>query len=437
MKKVAVVLLPLFWPGLPPLGLACIKGYLGRNDIACDTLDFNNYFFNLADDELKKEWRKSCNALLEENIVSIIDERFGGFSHVLDKLAAYDVVGFSCFKSNINTVRHAASLLKKLKNDIRIILGGPEIARLYFKHGEEFFSGLKSFCDLVVVGEGEEPFLKFIRCGYNGGERVEKFIEIQDERSLPFPDYSDFDFDLYPKKSAVSLMFSRGCVRKCGFCSETLLYNKYRVYTADNMLDQIASYRQRGINRFIFHDSMINGSLAVFEELLEGMIYRFGTVNWEAQIAVRADMREKIFESIKKSGCYHLFVGLESGSEKTLKTMRKGFTSDEALAFFKKLKKYDISFGVSMIVGYPGETEDDFYDSLDFVVRNKEFIPKIEQINPFQHYDGTHVLDGLGCVPENEAARRVDTFIREAREAGIKITNAFVNNLVGEGYHGN
>ena len=106
--------------------------------------------------------------------------------------------------------------------------------------------------------------------------------------------------------------------------------------------------------------------------------------------------------------------------------MNKGFTAREAVGFFKKLNSAGLFFGVSIIIGYPGETEAEFRQSMDFIIKNKPLIPKIEQINPFTYYDGT---DACKKADKN-SAERLDIFIKEIKSHGFKYTNAFLGNLI-------
>ncbi len=131
-------------------------------------------------------------------------------------------------------------------------------------------------------------------------------------------------------------------------------------------------------------------------------------------------------EKIKTSGCYNLFIGLESGCDKTLKKMNKGFTIKDAMSFFKKLNSTGIFFGVSIITGYPGETEPDFMESLNFIIKNKSLIPKIEQINPFTYYDGINTKK----TGNKDSLKRLDIFIETIKSHGFKYTNAFIGNLI-------
>lgn len=120
-------------------------------------------------------------------------------------------------------------------------------------------------------------------------------------------------------------------------------------------------------------------------------------------------MSDELLSKLKESGCYDLFIGLESGCSKTLKNMNKGFTPEEAKDFFQKLNFAGLFFGVSLIVGYPRETEEDSEQSLKFLIENKDIIPKIEQINPYIYYDGTDPILSKVSDNQKEIAARTES----------------------------
>ena len=94
------------------------------------------------------------------------------------------------------------------------------------------------------------------------------------------------------------------------------------------------------------------------------------------------------------------------------------------------MKSCDISFGVSMIAGFPDETEKEFNESLDFIVRNKALIPKIEQVNPFVYYDGIDLSAEADYKIQNRSIDRARQFIDRIDKEGFKYTKAFMLNLV-------
>mgnify|MGYP001583399807 FL=1 len=412
---------------MPPLGIGYLQAFLTNNSVKCSILDLNNIFYNLASSELKKYWLISCNTFLEKNIFSLMQKNHPEeFKSLVDKMLEYEIIGFSCFKSNIHSTLKLARLLKSRNKTIRIIFGGPEMAREYFKTSGKFTKGILGLADFIVAGEGEKSLLNYIQKGPSKN-RIASFCETGNLDKLPFPVYRGLDINSYPRKNSISILSSRGCVRKCKFCSEALLYKKFRVRPVKNLIEEIMYHKSKNKTEyFVFHDSLINGNLKKLEELCDKIIEKFGSIKWEAQIAIRNDMSGRLFKKIKKSGCYNLFTGLESGCDKTLKNMNKGFTTKDAVGFFKKLNDAGLFFGISVIVGYPGETESDFKESLDFIISNKSIIPKIEQVNPFTYYNGT----GADKNPDKDSLKRLDVFIKAIKSHGLKHTNAFLGNLI-------
>jgi radical SAM superfamily enzyme YgiQ (UPF0313 family) len=458
-QKILLILMPVFWPKMPPLGINYLKAFADSQGFSVQAWDLNNRFYNLASQDLKKEWLISCNTNLEENILKIVETTHPKeWRACLKAIADYDAVGFSVFKSNFKATQEVARRLKRLNPRVKILFGGPEIARRYFKADSKFNPPQKSpgfspwdewrcafsakgseapdfspgnfteFCDHVIVGEGERPFVEYLK--KKTLPSLCAFQELPDLENLPYPRFDGLKQAVYPRPDAAALLFSRGCPRRCRFCSERLLYHSFRRRSVESLLDEIAFHKTRGVRYFVFHDSMFNADVKALNAFCDGVIKRFGSILWEAQIGVQRGMSLTLLKKIKKSGCYNLFIGLESGCDKTLKNMQKGFNKTEALSLFKNFKKADLNFGVSLIVGYPTETKEDFAESLGFILKNKDFIPKVEQINPFVPYDGTNVCVEKGAASYQEALGRMEVALKAFKEHGIRMTNAFVGNLI-------
>lgn len=428
--RVLLVLCPVSCPQLPPLGLGFLQAYLARAGVDADILDLNNYFYNRSGEGLRREWRRSCNVRLEGSMIGILSAGFAAeIAKAVARICEYDIAGFSCFKSNFQVVQWMSGLVRDKRRDCRIVWGGPETNRLYLKSGGEFIREAKRTADFLVIGEGERPLLRYAQGRLRGG--VEIYDELPPGEFTHYPEYYDGYFEGYPKAGAAALQWSRGCARLCAFCSERLLTRKFKQRPVDNLISEIGSLRARhGIGSFIFFDSMINTDTAALELLCDRIIGEFGSVPWEAQIGIRTDMPQRVFEKMKRSGCYNLFVGLESGCDRTLRRMRKGFSAADAVQFFSQLRRAGLSFGVSLIVGFPGETIDDFEQSVRFVLDNKDLIVKVEQINPFTYYDGTPVPARGDYRNHPDVYRRFEFFVEVLRHHDIRITKAFIGNLM-------
>lgn len=429
--NILLVLMPPFWPKMPHLGLGCLQAFLEQKGLAAEILDLNNLFYNLSSQDLKKEWLLSCNVYLEENILRLIENNFGTqYRQALEKMLDYDTVGFSCSKSNFLATLEVVELLRKRRKDIRIVLGGSEITRQFFKGKGTIKKEFRQLADFLVVGEGETPLFNYL-AAKGKFDKVAAFQQLANLGGLNFPRYQGLNFSDYPRKDAVALQLSRGCIGRCCFCSERLLYKGFRARNQQSVIEEIKYHKQNNhTDYFIFFDSLLNADLTLLEELCDKIIDNFGSFAWEAQMVIRSDMSEQLLKKMKKSGCYNLFIGLESGSAVTLKRMHKGFSPDEASRFFTQLNSAGLAFGISVIVGYPGESAKNFQESLDFVLRHQKIIPKIEQVNPFTYYDGTGASQKADYKLNKSALSRWDYFLRQIKQHDFRYTNAFLGNLI-------
>lgn len=274
-----------------------------------------------------------------------------------------------------------------------------------------------------VIGEGELPFLKIAR---GDKAKIFRFEEIENLDTMPFLDFDSFNLKTY--QPVLPLFSSRGCRFKCAFCSENLLYQKFRQHSAGYMIEELKALKLKyEIGTFVFCDSMINSDTDWLDEFCERLLNEKLNIKWEAQLRVAANFPQELAVKMKKSGCFNLFIGLESGSNRILNLMKKGFDSATAAVFFDRLKSAGLHFEISLIFGYPEETENDFKETVDFISKNKHLIPKVAQVNPF--------VDYLNAFPEitfpsEQGLKRVADFIEFLNKEEIAYTRSFINNLI-------
>lgn len=373
--------------------------------------------------EMQKSWtinRKWCGNFLfnyvRESCPNLLDEIFSVIESNKIKF-----VGFSVFNTNRIFVKNLIKLIKQKFPFVKIIAGGPEI----FSISLTDFSRLRN-ADYYVTGEGEIPLYQILV-----KKSREKYFNFQELKELNhLPDFNCFDFTLYPRKNTVPTFFGKGCINKCKFCAERLLYRSYRHKNIDFFIDEILSYKSLYNAKWIvFYDSMLNVNLPIFEELLTSMIEKKLDIQWEAQIGIRKDMKEELFYKVKESGCINLFIGLESGSMEILKKMGKPFTPDDASLFFKKLHTAKIHFEISIIIGYPGETQKDFEKTIEFIDKNIEFIPKIGQVSIYRKYPGI-ISEEISREERRLALKRLEKLINFFEKNKIKYTKSYINNLL-------
>ncbi len=349
----------------PPLGLAYLGAVLEKEYevLIIDTvvegfeteieLDHNLIRYGLAYEELEK--------------------RIGDF--------APDVVGISnIFSSGSREALDVAALTKKIDPGTVTVIGGPHPSAL----PKEVLKN--DVIDFVVLGEGEYTLKALLRgietrdySGVdglafmeNGSIRVNaksRFIENLDE--LPFParhllpmdKYFEIDeaFIVTRKKPFTPLVTSRGCTAQCTFCPVHCTWGKtWRARSAENVLDEIehlvSSY---GVKEIHFDDDNLVLNRKRAQKIFQGIIDRRLDIVWTVPTGLALwAVDDALLELMKESGCYKLYVAVESGDEHILKdVIRKPLDLKSIKPLVHTLKKLEIEVETFFVVGMPGETE--------------------------------------------------------------------------------
>ena len=394
------------------MGLEYIKSYLESKNIEVKIIDLNIITYKLLK-ATKREWL-SLNEDFERNLFFRVKEKTPNLiDNLVKEIKNASLIGLSLFKQNKYFSFNLANMLNRLYPQIPIVFGGPHT--LFMKLYKENFSDKFKW----VIGEGEKSLYAIFE---NKTRNLIEYQEIDDIDRIPFLEFDDFNISVYG--NSLPLTSSRGCIRKCRFCTERLLFKKFRQHSPRYMVDQI-KYLLSKFNSFYFtfQDSLINANLLWLEEFCTLVIKDKLNIKWEAQAIIRADFPPELAQLMKKSGCFNLFVGLESASDRVLKNMNKEFTQAEAIKFFRTLRKEGLHFEVSIITGYPQETNEDFVETVNFIIKNKQIIPKVAQVNPYLDYFTKNY------TPSLIALQRANKFVEVLREEKIPYTKSFINNL--------
>ncbi|MFW6130488.1 MAG: B12-binding domain-containing radical SAM protein [Atribacterota bacterium] len=424
MKKndIIFIVCPPFWEKLPPLGIAYLKEYLNRNGYESKFCDLNMLIFHLCDENMHLDWTINT----EYTTKDFFNYCHRKFPHVFNNLIEWikktgsKFIGFSICKSNREFSLQTAGLIKKIFPDINIVFGGPEV----FTMEQKGFEDVKG-ADYYVVGEGEKAVCKILQG--RSRKNIYRYLQLNDINF--YPSFRGIDLNSYIRNNGLPVLFSRGCVKNCSFCSESKLFKGYRVKDPDVMTDEFKFHiKENNIKWFTFYDSILNGDLNKLESLLDLIIKSGIKISWDAQMAIRQEMDLEIMRKMKKAGCVNLFIGLESGSDKILESMNKKYSSKDAGLFLSKLNNANLNYEVSLIVNFPGETEIDFKKTINFIKENKNNIKKIAQINHYKHYPGTKIYKNN--INKNKSNRKVDTILNLLDEEGIGYTSKFIQNLI-------
>ncbi|GAF69905.1 unnamed protein product, partial [marine sediment metagenome] len=290
------------------------------------------------------------------------------------------VVGLSILTLGYPRAMTLAKLAKEFDPGILTVAGGP--------HATLEPEQCLEYCDIVVRGEGERSFYEILQgqdldtihgISYrdngnvihnNGGERI------GDLDSLPFPATHLFQVKKYREFPGWGITSSRGCPYDCLFCASPKLWGhiiKFR--SVQNVIDEIEYLHDEfGIQHIIFQDDAVNYSQARALEMCDEIIGRglHKKVSFECPArANRACVSLELFRRMREANFIDISFGLESGSDKVLKSLRKSLTVNESKQAVRLARQGGIPTVTGLfMVGSWGETVWDVMKTWYFVLRN-------------------------------------------------------------------
>jgi len=376
--------------------------------------------------------------------VDLFDARFGPALPGPE----YDVVGFTCMSMQIS---HSMQLVDELRAGGfagKLIFGGPHASVA----PEHLMSN--PHIDAVFIGEAERTLPEYLRwlegdtdaklarlwrrrepgdphgvieqktrlkpCASIGAmksadELAEEWVYeegddplyVADLDTLPFPARHKLGFRIRETRF-INMFAARGCPFNCNFCQPTkriLFGNAVRRRSPENIVAEIDDAVQRfGITGFSIDDDTFTfnrKSVLRFCELIEPY-----NMPWSCQS--RSDIDEDVLEAMRKAGCWLVFVGVESGSQRVLNLMNKKNTVGSNFDFITRCNKLGIKTWCNIILGYPGETEEDMEQTYRFVMDSQPTRACVSQATPFPGTDlYERHFDDLNDMYWDDIARHV------------------------------
>lgn len=439
-NKILLVLMPFWDPQIPPLGLACLKSYLqqhGHKVKAVDTnleVQFRNihdrYFhilkeaipaekrgniFNIGNQVMRNHLTAYINTNQEAKYIKLVkiliektffcktdDQTAGQLNHLLKEfylgLEDYildllhketpEVLGLSVYGDTLGPSLFAFKLAKRHFPSIKTVMGGGIFADQLAPGSPEldfFVERTDDYLDRIIIGEGEELFLKLLQGGLNESRKVYGLRDIPDASldisTLEIPDFSDFDLQYYPHLAHYG---ARSCPFQCKFCSETVNWGKYRKKSvAQTVREFIQLYRRHSYQLFLLTDSTLNPiATPLAREILKSGV----SIYWDGFLRADRHVSDPGNTVLwRQGGFYRAKLGLESGSQRVLDLMDKRITTGLSEAALASLAYAGIKTTTFWLFGYPGETEEDFLMTLDFIERCKDNIYEAD-CNAYNYY---------------------------------------------------
>jgi radical SAM superfamily enzyme YgiQ (UPF0313 family) len=272
-----------------------------------------------------------------------------------------DFVGFGFTSPQMKHALHLSRKIKRINPNCKTVFGGWHPTAV----PEQTASNPE--VDYVVVGEGEEGMLKIINGEVGKDERIVFSKPIGNLDELPFPDRKAIKVERHIQvayrengERITSIQGGRGCPFQCIFCSEYLMTKDLVRRRAPSKLVNEIEYviDEYSVDLLKFVDPEINSSIQWVKDFYKEVIKRKVDVEFEANLHATLVDREML-ELMKKANFRQIDIGVETGSPRMLKVIRKGTTIEQIKKVFKWSKEVGLLRRAYFMVGFPDETPED------------------------------------------------------------------------------
>lgn len=326
------------------------------------------------------------------------------WKEVRETIKAYnpDIVGISSMTASYVSALNVAKIVKNINPKIKVVMGGRHpsaLPEIVIKNEE---------VDYVVIGEGEKTFLELIS-NLDSPQKVEGVVyknakgdifftekrEFIDINSLPLPIfeskitkyYYESVAENYDPVHAWGIVGARGCPFNCIYCASE---NVVRYRSPQNIINEIREVKKRyKINEVSFEDDSFSLNRKRTIELCNAL--QTENISWRCN--TRVDLiDEELIKKMKLCGCNYVNIGIESGSPNTLAKIQKNITYDKVYDAITMLKKNGLPVMGYFMIGFPWETENDMYLTVNLIKR----LPlNNHQVNIATPLPGTQLFQSL------------------------------------------
>lgn len=419
-----------------PVGFGYVHDALKKEGIKLQTVDldiiiYHRYHSNRILDGLPAV-KTSADRTLPDDIWQpvhylewekndVIDFFQPDINEIIEKLihARPRILACSLQQANLSFVRKVVQGVRKSLPEIIVIVGGmsclqPGAAKFIFPEA-----------DYTVVGEADLIISPLVKALLNGDKPRDlpgvwsrydsagrEFIPgplPKDLDPLGHPRYDWTNVKLYRNWNGYQLtpiVGSRGCPwARCHFCGERF---NWRARTPEKIVDDLEYFNKQGCVEFVFNESDLHGDPQITERMCEEIIRRGLKIRMTAQLRCNGRVNKQYFKKLAKAGFVCLRFGVDAWATNVIKLQRKGYTKDMIRNNLRDATEAGIFTETNIVVGVPGETEDDIDEVIEFIIELKPYIGRMAFINPLMLFRGSDYWedpDSYGiqfCTDKNE-----------------------------------
>ena len=300
------------------------------------------------------------------------------------------ILGITATTLSICSAVAVAREIKFIIPEIKVFIGGPHVTAMPMET-------MKGWPDIdgCVIGDGEISFLKMVHNYQDNLEfyqgidglvwRKDKDNEIHTNPKkahlnnldmLPFPAWDLLEefpkiyrppFHSYHRLPVANIITTRGCPYACSFCDRSVFGRKVYSHSVEYIIGMIEYLiKDFGIKEISIKDDMFILSPDRVIEFCRQLHNKDIDLTWSCNARVNS-VNDELLREMKRSGCWMISYGIESGSPQMLKKMEKRITKKQIMTTLKLTRKYGIVSKGFFMLGVPGETKETLNETLNFI----------------------------------------------------------------------
>jgi radical SAM superfamily enzyme YgiQ (UPF0313 family) len=286
---------------------------------------------------------------------------------IVETLLAHDpkIIGLGVYIWNVTQTTEVVALLKAVRPEVLIVLGGPEVSYEYdVQH-------IVQLADYVIAGQADLAFAQLCRDLLAGRKIANKIISPpvpkMDDVVMPYSEYTDADI----ANRMIYVEASRGCPFKCEFCLSSLDKTAWP-FQLERFLGELHTLFQRGVRHFKFVDRTFNLNIKASKQILDFFLERMVDGLFVHFELIPDHLPDALKASIAKfpDGSLQFEIGIQSFNPEVQKHISRKQDDVQTAANLRWLREHTRAhLHADLIIGLPGETMASFGDGFDKLVK--------------------------------------------------------------------
>lgn len=342
----------------PPLGILYVSGWLERNG-------YDNEVFDSTFSSAQAQYEYLLAQ--KPNVIAV-------YTNMMTKVEVVKLIAF--------IKKHPV-----LQQSI-VVLGGPDVT-----YNIEHY--LAAQADVLVIGEGEQTMLELVQAidqglaphfahidgiAYKDEEgdiiKTAKRTHLRHIDEFMLPNRKKINLQLYLDtwkthhgNSSLTVSTQRGCPYTCKWCSTAVYGQSYRRRKASLVVEELAELKRNyDVDQIWFVDDVFTVSHKWLQEFNAALKAADVCVPFEC--ITRAErLSPEIISLLKDSGCFRIWIGAESGSQRILDAMDRRVDAHQVEEMIREARRQGVETGTFIMLGYPGEEEEDIRLTLEYLKR--------------------------------------------------------------------